>query len=142
MAVTQQRATELAIKKKSHKHLTVSKSSHSKKKSMERDQLQDSASAPPPSEQPAGDGETAVVLSASSEHACYTSRSEQLCWAITHMKAPFYEPTSRAPVDIVAVIDKSGSMAGQKISLVRDTLLFVIDQCELVEPRPHTMHCN
>ena len=35
---------------------------------------------------------------------------------------------SRSPVDIVAVIDHSGSMAGEKLDLVRKTLLFVIDQ--------------
>ncbi len=73
-------------------------------------------------------GATKVVLSASAEFACYSERSEQLCWAVTNLKAPYYEPTSRAPVDIVAVIDKSGSMGGQKIQLVKKTLLFVVDQ--------------
>ncbi len=73
-----------------------------------------------------------IVISASSEYNCYDASSEQLCWAVTNFKAPFYEPTSRAPVDIVAVIDKSGSMKGTKMELVKKTLLFVIDQCMLI----------
>lgn len=63
-------------------------------------------------------------------HPSWSSNQPQDCWAITNLKAPFYEPSARAPVDIVAVIDKSGSMRGSKIELVRKTLLFVIDQCE------------
>ena len=72
-----------------------------------------------------------VRLTAKTEHHCYSPSSKQECWAITSLKAPRYEPTSRASVDIVAVIDKSGSMRGEKIALVRKTLEFVIDQCEL-----------
>lgn len=53
---------------------------------------------------------------------------EQSGWAVCTLKAPFFEPTARAPVDIVAVIDKSGSMHGEKLDLVKETLEFVIDQ--------------
>ena len=70
-----------------------------------------------------------ISLDCSAEYASYPL-TEQSCWAITSIKAPFYEPTSRSSVDIVAVIDKSGSMAGSKLALVKKTLLFVIDQCE------------
>lgn len=55
---------------------------------------------------------------------------EQPAWSVCTIKAPFYEPSSRAPVDIVAVIDKSGSMHGEKLDLVKETLEFVIDQCK------------
>ena len=72
-----------------------------------------------------------ISLNCSAEYASYPL-TEQSCWAITSFKAPFYEPTSRSSVDIVAVIDKSGSMRGDKIALVRKTLLFVIDQCECI----------
>ena len=65
-------------------------------------------------------------------HPAWSSNNTQTCWAITNIKAPFYEPESRAAVDIVAVIDKSGSMGGGKLELVKKTLLFVIDQCESV----------
>ena len=73
-----------------------------------------------------------ISVSATAEYDRYPHSSEQACWAIASFKAPFYEPTSRAPVDIVAVIDKSGSMRGTKLDLVKKTLLFVVDQCELL----------
>ena len=76
---------------------------------------------------PAGDNR--VNLSTCAEYHTY-SCAEQACWATASFKAPFYEPTSRPAVDIVAVIDKSGSMAGVKLDLVKKTLLFVIDQCK------------
>ena len=71
-----------------------------------------------------------IALTATAEFTSYPPSTEQVCWAITSLKAPFYEPSARAPVDIAAVIDKSGSMAGNKLELVRKTLLFVIDQRE------------
>ncbi len=79
------------------------------------------------------DTSTSVSLSGNTEYASYKPGSKQECWAITTFKAPYYEPSARADVDIVAVIDKSGSMSGQKIALVRKTLEFVIDQCKLTE---------
>ena len=74
-------------------------------------------------------GSDQITLECSTEYVSYPL-TEQTCWAVTSFKAPFHEPTSRASVDIVAVIDKSGSMGGEKIKLVRKTLLFVIDQCK------------
>ena len=71
-----------------------------------------------------------ITLTSTTEYACYSPSSLHHCWAVTSFKAPLYEPSARASVDIVAVIDKSGSMSGQKIALVRETLLFVIDQCK------------
>lgn len=38
------------------------------------------------------------------------------------IEAPRYETENRASVDIIAVLDKSGSMAGEKISLVRKAM--------------------
>lgn len=74
-------------------------------------------------------GDNRIQLSSCAEYQTYTC-NEQACWAMASFKAPFYEPTSRPSVDIVAVIDKSGSMRGVKLDLVKKTLLFVIDQCE------------
>lgn len=42
------------------------------------------------------------------------------------MIAPSVEEKSRAPLRLVAVLDKSGSMGGSKIRLVRKTMLFVL----------------
>ena len=72
-----------------------------------------------------------IKLSACGEYQTYTC-DEQSCWATASFKAPVYEPTARPSVDIVAVIDKSGSMSGVKLDLVKKTLLFVIDQRELL----------
>ena len=77
-----------------------------------------------------GSAATDINLTSSTEYACYSPAVKQQCWAVTSLKAPFYEPTARSAVDIVAVIDKSGSMRGSKIDLVKETLLFVIEQCE------------
>ena len=46
------------------------------------------------------------------------------------INAPQYNSKVRAPVDIVAVIDKSGSMGGRKLNLVKEALNHMIDQCE------------
>lgn len=77
----------------------------------------------------AATGDNRIKLSGCGEYQSYSCK-EQTCWATASFKAPFYEPTSRPTVDIVAVIDKSGSMRGVKLDLVKKTLLFVIDQCK------------
>ena len=76
---------------------------------------------------------TALSLTCSAKYSSY-SLSEQNCQAIATIEAPdpFYDPSSRASVDIVVVIDKSDSMSGKKINLVKKTLLVVIDQCKFV----------
>jgi uncharacterized protein YegL len=52
-------------------------------------------------------------------------------FVMTSIKAPTYEPESEeksAPVEIVCVIDKSGSMSGEKIKLVKASLHFMVQQ--------------
>ena len=72
-----------------------------------------------------------IALSTTAEYPSYPiSKTE--AWGVTSLKAPHYEPTSRSSVDVAAVIDKSGSMAGTKLQLVKKTLLFVVDQRESV----------
>jgi hypothetical protein len=43
------------------------------------------------------------------------------------LTAPVYQPERRAALDIVAVIDKSGSMEGQKLKLVKTMLNHMVD---------------
>ncbi|CAF5123627.1 unnamed protein product, partial [Rotaria sp. Silwood1] len=35
---------------------------------------------------------------------------------------------SRAPIDLVCIVDQSGSMGGQKIALLKKTLIDIVDQ--------------
>lgn len=73
-----------------------------------------------------------IAVNCTTEFSAYPL-VEQTGWSVCTLKAPFYEPDSRAPVDIVAVIDKSGSMHGEKLDLVKETLEFVIDQCKTMK---------
>ena len=69
-----------------------------------------------------------IALAAKAELCAYSHTSRHDCWAVANIKAPLYEPESRVPIDVVAVIDVSGSMGGEKLALVKRTLLFVITQ--------------
>eukprot|EP00731_Ephydatia_muelleri_P001021 Em0001g1021a len=71
---------------------------------------------------------TDLTLTMKAELCAYAHTSRHDCWAVVNVKAPFFEPETRVPIDVVAVIDVSGSMAGVKIELVKKTLLFVIGQ--------------
>ena len=76
----------------------------------------------------ASGGATQVSLTAKAEFSSYSPAVRHDCWAVVEIAAPSCKLESRAPVDIVAVIDTSGSMEGGKIDLVKYTLLFVINQ--------------
>ena len=95
-----------------------------------------------PEESPVPREETVSRISVNwtPEFGSYTPTAEQPAWTVCTLKAPFYEPTSRAPVDIVAVIDKSGSMRGEKLTLVKATLEFVIDQCKWLLSHTHLFY--
>ena len=65
------------------------------------------------------------------EYDCYPLANETECWATISVKAVQQKSTDRRPVDIVAVIDKSDSMnEGKKLEYVKETLLFIVDQCK------------
>ena len=51
---------------------------------------------------------------------------EQHFCGVVSLKAPLYLIAVRSPVDIVAVIEKCGSMSGSKITLVKN-LRFIIE---------------
>merc|ERR1719203_2013948 len=46
------------------------------------------------------------------------------------IKAPYFRSDDRAPIDLVAVVDESGSMSGDRIKLVRETVQFIIKNLE------------
>ncbi|XP_065682362.1 inter-alpha-trypsin inhibitor heavy chain H3-like isoform X1 [Hydra vulgaris] len=73
-----------------------------------------------------------VNIECSTEYKDYSFNEKLDIWTLISIKAPILEAKEedekRAPIDIVAVIDKSGSMAGEKLSLVKKTLEFVVSQ--------------
>ncbi len=78
------------------------------------------------------DIETDIAVTAETEYQKYAYNKPDDIWALVTLKAPCHElETQRAPIDVVAVIDKSGSMSGAKLNLVKQTLEFFITQCEL-----------
>eukprot|EP00794_Sanderia_malayensis_P010279 gene10279-11335_t len=76
-----------------------------------------------------GNEETEITVTCQTEYPQYAYNKAEDIWTLVTLKAPCHEDeTQRAPIDIVAVIDKSGSMAGQKLTLVKKTLEFFITQ--------------
>ena len=71
-----------------------------------------------------------VELLATPEYLEYHPAHITSCWVDLNLTAPAFveEDNTRAQVDLVAVIDRSGSMSGDKINLVKETLLFVLTQ--------------
>lgn len=69
-----------------------------------------------------------VVCTVKAEFSQYPHGSRQDCWAIVSTKAA--KITKKQAVDIIAVIDNSGSMAGMKLHLVKEMLQRLINQCK------------
>jgi Mg-chelatase subunit ChlD len=73
---------------------------------------------------------TNLSLSCTTEYT-QLSLNEQEVYMMLSLKAPEYESPDRqgrAPLDLICVIDVSGSMHGDKIELMKKTLLFMVDQ--------------
>jgi len=60
-------------------------------------------------------------------HKYPISFDKQTCISCLNFKAPDFEDEKRAPIDLVAVVDVSGSMTTD-LPLVKDTLLFMVSQ--------------
>jgi len=73
-----------------------------------------------------------IQVSCSTEYKEYTYNEKHDIWTLVSLKAPCQDDDgnedARAPIDVVAVIDKSGSMSGAKLNLVKKTLEFVLTQ--------------
>ena len=75
-----------------------------------------------------------INLSCSTEYKDYTYNTKQDIWTLVSLKAPLQEEDEsdekRPPVDVVAVIDISGSMSGGKLALIKKTLEYFLTQCK------------
>eukprot|EP00731_Ephydatia_muelleri_P000926 Em0001g926a len=71
---------------------------------------------------------TDLSLTMKAELCAYAHTSRHDCWAVVNVKAPLFKPETRVPIDVVAVIDVSRSMAKVKLKLVKQALLFFIGQ--------------
>lgn len=74
---------------------------------------------------------TAMTISARPEYPAVAYNVAKEILAMVSVKAPKkVSEEKKTAVDIVAVIDKSGSMAGAKMQMVKKTLEFIVDQLD------------
>lgn len=76
---------------------------------------------------------TQIDLSCSVEFPSASMEGKKEVLAMASLRAPtmeIEESSKRAAINIVCVIDRSGSMAGSKLNLTKDALNFVIDQMD------------
>ncbi|VAI10713.1 unnamed protein product [Triticum turgidum subsp. durum] len=101
------------------------------------DEQVEPASRPPADDTPPATSNGAVVVNTHAEYAVVARDSSSDNFAVlVHVKAPGMadavaagsdKPPPRAPLDLVTVLDVSGSMSGHKLALLKQAMRFVID---------------
>ncbi|CAF1112199.1 unnamed protein product [Rotaria sp. Silwood1] len=77
-----------------------------------------------------------ITVSTKLEYGAQVSHEESNIYGLITLQAPTAVlPTeaaslvsSRVPIDLVCVVDQSGSMSGDKIALLRQTLVYIVEQ--------------
>ena len=77
-----------------------------------------------------------ITTSTTLEYGAQESHEESNIYGLVTLKAPpAILPTedesltlSRVPIDLVCVVDQSGSMAGEKMTLLKQTLIYITEQ--------------
>jgi von Willebrand factor type A domain len=75
-----------------------------------------------------GRGAFSLSLDVRPEFGAVAAGDTRIVQFLTRIKAPHFVNEKRAGVDLVVVVDRSYSMSGQPIELVRETLDFVVRQ--------------
>jgi len=73
---------------------------------------------------------TSLDLSFATEVDAVQNVEEREIVVMVSLLAPHFEANERAPLDLVCVIDRSGSMSGPKLQLSKETLNFTIRQLQ------------
>lgn len=73
-----------------------------------------------------------ITASTALEFGGRLSQEESTLFGLVTLQAPpisdSLTSSSRIPIDLVCVVDQSGSMAGQKLALLKQTLGYIVDQ--------------
>ncbi|CAF1038571.1 unnamed protein product [Rotaria sp. Silwood1] len=77
-----------------------------------------------------------IIVSTTVEYGAQVSHEESNIYGLVTLQAPtIILPaetaslvSSRVPIDLVCVVDQSGSMAGEKIALLKQTLVYIVEQ--------------
>ena len=71
------------------------------------------------------------ALKCEAELTAYASAAEASVLAVASLQAPPAVDAARAPLELVAVLDRSGSMSGQKMMLMKQTLNLLVTRSGL-----------
>ena len=71
------------------------------------------------------------ALKCEAELTAYASAAEASVLAVASLQAPLAVDAARAPLELVAVLDRSGSMSGQKMMLMKQTLNLLVTRSGL-----------
>ena len=77
---------------------------------------------------PATIAPAALTLSVSAEKDALCAGEVHTTLAMISLAASAHEPKTRLPLEIVAVVDRSGSMHGAKIAVMKQTLSFLVSK--------------
>ncbi len=83
-----------------------------------------------------GNSRSLITVSTALEYGSQKSHEESNIYGLITLHAPpAIVPSdtessriSRVPIDLVCVVDQSGSMAGEKIQLLKQTLVYITEQ--------------
>jgi Mg-chelatase subunit ChlD len=90
--------------------------------------MSSSAAASSSDDNSSASGDYSLSLRTRAEIPIVAANDERTVKVLASVRAPVYEAEKRAPVDLVIVVDRSGSMQGNPIALVKQTLGFIVTQ--------------